>query len=116
MVLDDLGSSLRGSLDKLRGKSRLDEEDVEEGLDVPVVVTGGTSMPEGFEKLFERHLEDADIPFSISGVRHADEPMYSVARGGLVAARSDEDQAGGANAGTSGAEEEPVEPQTDDDD
>jgi len=30
MVLDDLGSSLRGSLDKLRGKSRLDEEDVEE--------------------------------------------------------------------------------------
>ncbi|ESS11227.1 MAG: signal recognition particle subunit FFH/SRP54 (srp54) [uncultured archaeon A07HR60] len=30
MVLDDLGSSLRGSLDKLRGKSRIDEEDVEE--------------------------------------------------------------------------------------
>ncbi|WP_075937412.1 signal recognition particle protein Srp54 [Halosegnis longus] len=30
MVLDDLGSSLRGSLDQLRGKSRLDEEDVED--------------------------------------------------------------------------------------
>src|SRR6056297_92383 len=30
MVLDNLGSSLRGSLDKLQGKSRLDEEDVEE--------------------------------------------------------------------------------------
>jgi signal recognition particle subunit SRP54 len=30
MVLDDLGSSLRGSLDTLRGKARLDEEDVEE--------------------------------------------------------------------------------------
>ncbi len=30
MVLDDLGSSLRGSLDKLRGKTRIDEEDVEE--------------------------------------------------------------------------------------
>jgi signal recognition particle subunit SRP54 len=30
MVLDDLGSSLRGSLDKLRGKSRLSEEDVDE--------------------------------------------------------------------------------------
>ncbi|WP_435320039.1 signal recognition particle protein Srp54 [Haloarchaeobius sp. TZWSO28] len=30
MVLDDLGSSLRGTLDKLRGKSRLSEEDVEE--------------------------------------------------------------------------------------
>jgi signal recognition particle subunit SRP54 len=30
MVLDNLGSSLRGSLDKLRGKSRLSEEDVKE--------------------------------------------------------------------------------------
>jgi signal recognition particle subunit SRP54 len=30
MVLDDLGSSLRGTLNKLRGKSRLSEEDVDE--------------------------------------------------------------------------------------
>jgi signal recognition particle subunit SRP54 len=30
MVLDDLGSSLRGTMDTLRGKSRLDEEDVQE--------------------------------------------------------------------------------------
>ncbi len=30
MVLDDLGGSLRGTLSKLQGKSRIDEEDVEE--------------------------------------------------------------------------------------
>ncbi|MFB6122615.1 MAG: signal recognition particle protein Srp54 [Haloferacaceae archaeon] len=30
MVLDNLGSSLRGTLSKLQGKSRIDEEDVEE--------------------------------------------------------------------------------------
>ncbi len=48
--------------------SEVDEEDVEEGLDVPVVVTGGTSSPDGFEALFRDHLEDANIPFSISGV------------------------------------------------
>jgi signal recognition particle subunit SRP54 len=30
MVLDDLGSSLRGTLDTLRGKSRISEEDVED--------------------------------------------------------------------------------------
>jgi signal recognition particle subunit SRP54 len=30
MVLDNLGSSLRGTMDTLRGKSRLDKEDVEE--------------------------------------------------------------------------------------
>jgi hypothetical protein len=77
-------------------QSEIDEEDVEPGLDVPVVVTGGTSMPDGFTDLFERHLDDAEIPFTISGVRHAEEPMYSVARGGLVAARSDEDDDPGA--------------------
>ncbi|WP_248515634.1 hypothetical protein [Salinarchaeum laminariae] len=76
----------------------VDEEDVEEGLDVPVVVTGGTSSPDGFEALFRDHLEDANIPFSISGVSHADEPLYSVARGGLVAARSDEQEAESADA------------------
>ncbi|MFQ3476648.1 signal recognition particle protein [Halonotius sp. F2-221B] len=30
MVLDDLGSSLRGTLDDLRGKSRLEEDDIQE--------------------------------------------------------------------------------------
>jgi len=74
--------------------AEVDEEDVEEGLDVPVVVTGGTSSPDGFEALFRDHLQEANIPFSISGVSHANEPLYSVARGGLVAARSDEEQEG----------------------
>jgi len=80
----------------------VDEEDVEEGLDVPVVVTGGTSSPNGFEDLFADHLADASIPFSISGVRSADEPMYSVASGALVAARSEEGE------DDSGAAEEPA--------
>jgi cell division ATPase FtsA len=70
----------------------VDEEDVEEDLDVPVVVTGGTSSPRGFEKLFEDHLQEASIPFSISEVQSVSEPLYSVARGALVAARSDEEQ------------------------
>jgi hypothetical protein len=74
----------------------VDEEDVEEGLDVPVVVTGGTSSPEGFEELFAQHLEDVDIPFSISDVQSVDDPLYSVARGALVAARSEEESSGGA--------------------
>ena len=72
----------------------IDEEDVEEGLDVPVVVTGGTSSPDGFEELFAQHLDDVDIPFNISDVRSVDDPLYSVARGALVAARSEEESAG----------------------
>ncbi|MFB6251188.1 MAG: hypothetical protein ABEI27_05805 [Halobellus sp.] len=71
--------------------SEVDEEDVEEDLDVPVVVTGGTSSPDGFEKLFQQHLEDVQIPFSISDVQSVEDPLYSVARGSLVAARSEEE-------------------------
>jgi cell division ATPase FtsA len=83
-------------------QEEVDEEDVEEGLDVPVVVTGGTSSPRGFEALFEDHLEEANIPFSISNVQRASEPMYSVSRGALVAARTEEDEdgVGGPAAGT----------------
>jgi actin-like ATPase involved in cell morphogenesis len=81
----------------------VNDEDVEEGLDVPVVVTGGTASPPGFEKLFEERLEKADIPFTISDVRKADEPLYSVARGALVASRTEEEDEGAADAG--GAEE-----------
>lgn len=74
-------------------RQEVDEEDVEEGLDIPVVVTGGTSSPDGFKDLFANHLENAQFPFSISEVRSANNPMYSVAKGALVAARSDEETA-----------------------
>ncbi len=83
----------------------VNDEDVEEGLEVPVVVTGGTSSPRGFDVLFEDHLEKASIPFSISHVERAREPLYSVASGALVAARSDEEQMGEYE--SVGEEEEP---------
>jgi hypothetical protein len=94
-------------IDKIAAE--VNEEDVEEGLDVPVVVTGGTSSPSGFEELFRDHLEDANIPFSISGVKQASEPMYSVARGALVAARSDEEE----ERSRGGAEEPEAAPEPD---
>ncbi len=72
-------------------RAELDEEDVEEGLDVPVVVTGGTSSPPGFEELFEERLSEGGLPFDVSTVRRAEEPLYSVARGALVASRTEEE-------------------------
>jgi hypothetical protein len=81
-----------------------DQEDVEEGLDVPVVVTGGTSSPDGFEELFKDHLDGAELPFSVSDVRRAEDPLYSVSSGALVAARSEEPEDAG---GGGEAEDEP---------
>ncbi len=71
-------------------RSEVDAGDVEAGLDVPVVVTGGTTLPSGFVALFEDQLEQASLPFSISHVVRAEDPMFSVARGALVAASSEE--------------------------
>jgi hypothetical protein len=70
---------------------------VEEGLDVPVVVTGGTASPPGFEELFDEKLSESGLPFSVSTVSRADEPLYSVARGALVASRTEEDESGGGS-------------------
>ncbi|MFT4883766.1 MAG: hypothetical protein ACI8U4_001279 [Natronomonas sp.] len=84
----------------------VNEEDVEEGLDIPVVVTGGTASPPGFEKLFEERLDKADIPFSISDVRKADEPLFSVARGALVASRTEEGSGGDGEEEAEAAEAE----------
>jgi cell division ATPase FtsA len=75
--------------------AEVDEGDIEEGLDVPVVVTGGTASPDGFEALFAERLAEADLPFSISDVTRAADPMYSVAQGALVAARSEEERTTG---------------------
>jgi hypothetical protein len=90
----------------------VDEEDIEEDLDVPVVVTGGTASPDGFGDLFAERLKQADIPFSISDVSRAGNPMYSVAQGALVAARSEEERDAGGGRG--GADETEAEAETDD--
>jgi actin-like ATPase involved in cell morphogenesis len=84
--------------------NEVDEEDIEEGLDVPVVVTGGTASPDGFENLFAERLGEANLPFSISDVSRAENPMYSVAQGALVAARSEEERSVEASGGESEAE------------
>lgn len=92
----------------------VDEEDVEEGLDVPVVVTGGTSSPNGFEQLFRDRLEEANLPFSVSDVSRASEPMNSVTRGALVAARSEEGPDGTDGGADAEADSGPVEAEAED--
>lgn len=63
---------------------------VQEGLDIPVVVTGGTASPAGFAELFDQKLRAADLPFNLRWVKSAKSPLFSVARGSLVAAQADE--------------------------
>ena len=53
---------------------------------VEVVVSGGTSMVGGFVEVFAEELLKIDFPLPIAGVRGAEDPLASVARGSLIAA------------------------------
>lgn len=55
---------------------------------VDVVIAGGTSSPPGFDKLFETVIREAELPIKIGKVIRPADPLYSVARGCLVAAEN----------------------------
>jgi actin-like ATPase involved in cell morphogenesis len=59
-------------------------------LDAPVdfIVAGGTSSPPGFDKLFEKLLREAKLPVEVGKVIRPADPLFSVARGCLIAAEN----------------------------
>lgn len=64
-----------------------------------VAIAGGSTRAKGFAELFERRLKETDLPIRISGVKKnryntsgtdSKDPLYSIARGCLIAALSKE--------------------------
>jgi len=53
---------------------------------MPIVLSGGTAKPRGFKDLFEKALKTRALPFEVSEVRMASDPLTSTARGALIAA------------------------------
>jgi hypothetical protein len=53
---------------------------------VPIVISGGSSMPVGFRERFEGFLANAQLPIEISEIRMSADPLHSTAKGALVAA------------------------------
>ena len=51
---------------------------------IPVVVSGGTSLPKGFLQLFKSVINKYELPFEISEIRRADNPLTAVSNGLLV--------------------------------
>jgi actin-like ATPase involved in cell morphogenesis len=59
-------------------------------VDFPIVLAGGTSKPKGFKSIFEEKLSEIGLPVDVSQIRIAKDPLFSVARGCLVAAKTRE--------------------------
>ena len=53
-----------------------------------VVIAGGTSSPYGFATMFKETLQQADLPIKIGEVIKPNDPLFSVARGCLLAAEA----------------------------
>jgi hypothetical protein len=56
---------------------------------IPLVLSGGSTMPPGFRDRFEKTLREVELPVAIAEVRMASNPMVSTARGALLAALSE---------------------------
>ena len=56
--------------------------------EIPIIISGGTSLPKGFLDLFRTELEYVKLPFKVSEVRHAKNPLSSVATGCTLWANS----------------------------
>ncbi len=67
------------------------EEKVDMEVDekIPVIISGGTSIPDGFVNLFKSSLEGYELPFDVSEVRRAKNPLTAVANGLLIRTLAD---------------------------
>lgn len=55
---------------------------------VDIIIAGGTSSPPGFDKMFRDTIMQAKLPIKIGDVIRPSDPLFSVARGCLIAAEA----------------------------
>ena len=56
---------------------------------IPIVLSGGTAMPNGCVEKFETMLKDISLPVEISAVRLAEDPLNTTAKGALIMAMTE---------------------------
>ena len=55
---------------------------------IDIVIAGGASLPNGFDKVFGEMISKAHMPFEVGQIIRPADPLYSVARGCLLAAEN----------------------------
>jgi hypothetical protein len=55
---------------------------------IDVVIAGGTSSPNGFAEMFREAMVQTNLPIKVGEIIKPDDPLYSVARGCLIAAEA----------------------------
>jgi hypothetical protein len=81
-MIHSVVAGLRQALQNCRSLPRF-------GRPLPLVLSGGGVLPEGFRERFEKALAEAQLPVPISEVRLARHPLAATAEGALAAALSE---------------------------
>ena len=63
--------------------------DIEIDDEIPIVISGGTSLPDGFVELFKTVISAYELPFEVSEIRPAKNPLTAVANGLLIRTMAD---------------------------
>ena len=66
-----------------------DKVDIEIDDPIPIVISGGTTLPKGFDSLFKTVISASDLPFDVSEIRLAKNPLTCVSSGLLVRTMAD---------------------------
>jgi hypothetical protein len=66
-----------------------DKVDIEIDDSIPIVISGGTTLPDGFLSLFKTVISASDLPFDVSEIRLAKNPLTCVSNGLLVRTMAD---------------------------
>ena len=81
-MIHGLVNSMKEALENTRKMPRLNRP-------LPIVLSGGSALPQGFRDRFETILKGEDFPLPVSEIRMATDPLHTAARGALVAALTD---------------------------
>ena len=78
-MIENLTGSLRSHIASSQRLPKLEHS-------IPLVLSGGTAMPQGFTEHFNEVLRAEEFPVRLSEVRLSPDPLNSTARGALMAA------------------------------
>lgn len=74
-------NGIKKGLEEVGNKARADHP-------IDIVISGGSAAPPGFENLFKEILDKSKLPIQVGSIIKPKDPLYSVARGALLAAEA----------------------------
>ena len=81
IMLQKTVTEIKKGLDKSGNKARTNDP-------IDIVIAGGTSCPKGFAQLFGDVVKKSHLPMEVGKIIRPKDPLYSVARGALIAAEA----------------------------